>query len=1102
MKGRRRHDMMGATVRPRNPGKPVARTETATAETVQVGGGGDVVAERPHREVIAARERYEILGEHGRGALGRVSHAHDRELGRDVAIKELLSPGPIQEARFQREVQITAQLEHSSIVPVYEAGRWPDGKPFYTMRSISGRPLRELIAERPAERRIGLLHHVIAVADAIAYAHGRHIIHRDLKPDNIIVGEFGETIVIDWGLAKDLTATDEPAGSGEIQIDHDSTLTATGTVLGTPAYMAPEQKRGEHVDERADVFAIGVMLWELCAAQRPPPDEPRVRAAILHEAGIDGDLVAIIDKALEFDLARRYRDAAVLAADLRSFKAGTRIAARQYSLLALLARYTRRHRVLAAAVAALVVVAIVASAIYVRNIAAARELARRSQAATEEALGEMTLRHAQTLLTTDPTAALESLAGYRGADRDRIERIRAEAVGRGVALVRGTPHNDNVLWAEGTADGAVLSIGLDGTIARTARDGRSTVLLRGVSRLIATAYAPANHLLAYACDPSDVCLFDALREARMSAEPALRNVKIASMAFSPDAGSLAVLSKDAALTIVDVTDPAHPRIRDTRRDHPGMTVLFVDDRRVAIETASGVEIVDLTRESAVFAVTGLTSWGALPGAHALALGTADGQGFVVDVAATPPRATAHAQLCHGQLMGMSFLGGEPGNVGYLCQSGLVGTWSAARDVVTRRIQLEGRADLLATDPAGDYLVVSGAHGAVTVVDLQTGLATRYMGQTYRLVTLTPPMPGRPFVIAGDSHGGVRAWPLPQRLASVGAITTLGERFTTAIFDPVSGAIAATTWLPELTIIERSGASQRAATPHVAENLTLAQAPSGRMFVAFGLSAFVEVWSSATMTQTRLIDTGQGSVSMARFVGDSGDLLTSGHDGRLVRWTAGGQGTEIARRDQPIDQFAQLEAGGIVFSTSDGALWRTGAPGQVVALRPPGARVKRIVALADPSRIYAGDANGDVIEIDAASWRSETVMHASGAVHEMVAAPGGRMLALITNQGNVYVGARVPATSAAAKLVWTTWDAGAVELAIAPDGLIVASASDGMIWLYAPASKRWLCVPTGLNDLARVAVAPGGETAATFDIESRLIRIDLTAARQRLEGSRL
>jgi WD40 repeat protein len=128
-----------------------------------------------------------------------------------------------------------------------------------------------------------------------------------------------------------------------------------------------------------------------------------------------------------------------------------------------------------------------------------------------------------------------------------------------------------VLWAEGTADGAVLSIGLDGTIARTARDGRSTVLLRDVSRLIATAYAPANHLLAYACDPSDVCLFDALREARVSAEPALRNVKIVSMAFSPDAGSLAVLSKDAALTIVDVTDPAHPRIRDTRRDHPGMT---------------------------------------------------------------------------------------------------------------------------------------------------------------------------------------------------------------------------------------------------------------------------------------------------------------------------------------------------------------------------------------------------------------------------------------------------------------------------------------------------------------------------------------------------
>src|ERR1044071_4999741 len=132
-------------------------------------------------------DRYRILGEHGRGGLGRVLRAHDRELGRDVAIKELISGGGVAELRFLREALITARLEHPGIVPVHEAGRWPDGTPFYAMKLVSGRPLRDLIAERPTvDQRIGLLHHVIAVADAIAYAHGRDIIHRDLKPSNVI----------------------------------------------------------------------------------------------------------------------------------------------------------------------------------------------------------------------------------------------------------------------------------------------------------------------------------------------------------------------------------------------------------------------------------------------------------------------------------------------------------------------------------------------------------------------------------------------------------------------------------------------------------------------------------------------------------------------------------------------------------------------------------------------------------------------------------------------------------------------------------------------------------------------------------------------------
>src|ERR1041385_945806 len=149
--------------------------------------------------------------------------------------------------RFLREALITARLEHPGIVPVHEAGRWPDGTPFYAMKLVAGRPLRDLILERKTVgERIGLLHHVIAVADAIAYAHGRNIIHRDLKPSNVIVGDFGETVVIDWGLAKDLSATQESTvEDGPFRVTHDEGLTSAGTILGTRAYMPPEQERGE-----------------------------------------------------------------------------------------------------------------------------------------------------------------------------------------------------------------------------------------------------------------------------------------------------------------------------------------------------------------------------------------------------------------------------------------------------------------------------------------------------------------------------------------------------------------------------------------------------------------------------------------------------------------------------------------------------------------------------------------------------------------------------------------------------------------------------------------------------------------------------------------
>jgi len=184
------------------------------------------------------------------------------------------------------------------------------------------------------------------------------------------VGDFGETVVIDWGLAKDLSDPTDVSGRGGASPSIDDQLTSAGRILGTPAYMAPEQERGEPVDQRADVFAIGATLWELCSLKKVPPTDTRQRDCLLRRAGIDRDLVAIIDKALDPDRRRRYRDAGALAADLKAFKSGARITGRDYSLPAMLAHWTRRHRALAISAlgfAVLVLISVTALAVLYRS---------------------------------------------------------------------------------------------------------------------------------------------------------------------------------------------------------------------------------------------------------------------------------------------------------------------------------------------------------------------------------------------------------------------------------------------------------------------------------------------------------------------------------------------------------------------------------------------------------------------------------------------------------------------------------------------------------------------------------------------------------------
>jgi len=810
---------------------------------------------------------------------------------------------------------------------------------------------------------------------------------------------------------------------------------------------------------------------------------------MLRRAGIDEDLATIIVKSLDPAPEHRYPDAGALAADLKAFKSGARIAARSYSLFAMLAHWTRRHRTLALLAASAVAIAVTGSLLFVRNIAIERDRADASKQVAEATLNKLTLEQSQRLLTTDPSAAIDMLAQYQGTDLGRAHQIQAEAHGRGVALLRAQPHTDKVIWTAGASDGGVLTLSTDSTISRTSRDGTSIVLSHNVSKSGTFSYSPSRHLLAYACNLSDLCLFDALHATAIPVASILQDANVIAISFSPDGSLLALLSQQAALRILDITDPAKPAPRFIKTIEDAIDIEFIGDSVVAVGTKAGIEFVRTNGDLERFPLPEISCWNASASEHKLAVATTNGQAFIVE--GFPSHVAARADLCHGPIAVLQFIPGRR-SIAYGCREGAMGIWDLQQGTVSSRAQLEGHADLIAASPAGDYIVAAGNNGIVTVLDLDTDLVSSYKGHGFRLTSITPPTQEHPFLISADVRGAVRAWPMPPRLARV--VTTARSPFYAAIFDDQSTVVTSAAWLPALMTFS-SSTGVRTVEPHERDNIFLERSNNGKTFVTYGLHDLIEIWSSATMTRTRTISTDHGSISQLHFAGDTDDFITAGHDGRLVRWTSAGQPTLLTKLNQPIDKFEPTAATGpFVLSTPDGALWRAGGDGQVFPLRSAGSRVNRILAVPERHIVYVGYANGDVIAIDTKSWQQVVMLRGSGAVREIAITGDGHTMVVATEDGTIRVATQRDATPGPEEATWSIFEVHARYIALASDGLLVATRTDGTIWLYSTSQQSWLCLPTGTVDLGRTVVAANGKSAATLDREGRLIWIDLEAAR--------
>ena len=552
---------------------------------------------------------YELGAEIARGGMGRIVAARDLRLRRAVAIKVLLEPTPELAARFAREASITARLQHPAIVPVHETGRLPSGEPFYAMKLVEGRSLDAEIADRPAlADRMKLIPNAIAVVDALAYAHAQHIIHRDLKPANVLVGAFGETVVIDWGLAR---ALDEPDAHGAVATDAKPGLTSAGAVVGTPAFMSPEQAQGDRVDERTDVYALGALLYHIISGAPPfRGTSANVIAQLLDGPPtpigelvprVPSDLAALVTKAMARDPRERYPSARELATDLERFATGQLVAAYHYSPAQRITRAVRRNwQLFAAGAVALVLIAVIATFSVRRIVDERAEASRQRDTAhatsltllEEEGRTELRANHARRALAylaaayrerPDRTAlrqlvaqasapiapALHVLRGHRAAltaiemssdgarivtaSKDNTARLW-DADGNPLATLQ---HSGAVNVARFNPDGTRLVTGSADTFARVwdSRSGKLIVEHEHAASVSDVAWSPDGKRVLSATDRGQVALWDATTGETLvrSAAHARALLSYGASSFTPDGSRFVVADvSDMTSTVWDV----------------------------------------------------------------------------------------------------------------------------------------------------------------------------------------------------------------------------------------------------------------------------------------------------------------------------------------------------------------------------------------------------------------------------------------------------------------------------------------------------------------------------------------------------------------------
>jgi len=1063
----------------------------------------------------------------GRGGMGRVLLAFDHHVGRDVAIKELLpmaggggTPATPRSpmsgsgqlvARFLREARVTGQLEHPSIVPVYEVGRRDDDTLYYAMKLVRGRTLREAIAECSSlPERLMLLSHVADLCYAVAYAHSRGVINRDIKPDNIMLGEFGETLVLDWGLAKILGKEDlrgrEIAREIE-QVDEAASGQTVAQFLGTPNYMPPEQAWGrlDEVDDRSDVWSIGAVLYQVLTGIPPftgrtafevvgkVRDEPVLP---VHEVQPDAppELAAIAMRCLERKRDKRYQSAREVAEDIERYQSGARVAAYEYTSWELLKRFISRNKV-ATGAALLILLTLLISMGFVWNAYRSEQSVRRD---LEESEAQARSSAEEALQNEQRAVESEKLA----LDNEKDARIGLAEAFRQKALRKA---------GEQTLDAALAYNALS-LANREDPDVRGAVLSGGPlgppRHLWAAASAAIPHALTLSTDGRFLAAANGTRLVTIWELPegrTLRTVEgttgaIHTVRFSLD-GSWLAMGGEEGVDLVRTKGEQRPlRLQGTARGIAALSFL-PDGKKLVGAGLYSITVWDVTTRVQVATFAGeahsYRDIAVAPDGKSVAVVTDEQEVHRYDLSRGKGKFLGYVPLPSGSVN--AALSDDGLRVAVRTGNGDLSVLPVDGSSSVRRLRLPARSrpEFIAM-PGGGLVVVAEKSGRVAVWDAKEGAPkTLVPGRKAGLSAVAADVPSQRLV-TGGTDGKLRLWDLEAS-------------------EELTGSSSGNSEIEVSVALGRGNPGKEEARESSADGgAQVAWSPDGALVATSTGTRFVQVWDAATgREQTSVIWPG-AMVTELDFT-----------ENRKLRIT--GNATTCAAVDlealksERVDCPHQPRDEKTAKDSPEPPPFRTAvtaAPITASAWSP------------GKTRLATMDGNGIIRCWEMWSWDHSALIGHSGAVHGVAFSPDGRHLASIGKDGKSRVwklgskaetpnaavlsqheswGQRLLFSSSGSSVVSTGWD-GTVRLAPTAGGgesrvhrttdpwgtslavtdaggFVAAGGSEGTIDIWRLEEETKLAsFPGQAGPVADLAFSPDGDVLAGAGWNDRFIRL--------------